>query len=44
MDAKSEGSVLGHACLGSAPVSRSTGTEVSLKDVCFVVPRLAVFA
>lgn len=44
MDAKSEESVLGHACLGSVSVSPSTGTEVSLNDVCFVVPRLAVSA
>lgn len=42
MDAKSEESVLGHACLGSVSVSPSTGTEVN--DVCFVVPRLAVSA
>lgn len=44
MDARSGGSALGHVCLVSVPVSPSTGTEVSLNDVCFVVPRLAVSA
>lgn len=44
MDARLEGSVLGHARLVSVPVSPSTETEVSLIVVCFVVPRFVVSA
>lgn len=44
MDTTWEGSVLGRARFVSAPVSPSTETEASLKDACFVVPRLAVSA
>lgn len=44
MDTKWEGSVLGHARFVSAPVSPSTETDASLKDVCVVVPRLVVSA
>ncbi len=44
MDAWSDGSVSGHMRFVSVPVSPSTGTEVSLNGVCFVVPRLVVSA
>ncbi len=44
MDARSDGSVSGHMGFVSVPVSPSTGTEVSLNGVCFVVPRLVVSA
>lgn len=44
MDARSDGSVLGHARLVSVPVSPSTETEVIFHLVSFVVPRLVVSA